>query len=59
MTAIQHSNELLNERMSREKLESAIAWFSGEAKPNGRRVSRGDLRKMLLELAAYRNQERK
>ena len=47
-------DERLDQRMSREKLESAIAWFSGEAKPSNRRVSRGDLRSMLLELQSFR-----
>jgi hypothetical protein len=44
----------LDERMKREKLESAIAWFSGQAKPSNRRVSRGDLAAMLRDYAALR-----
>jgi hypothetical protein len=48
------SEERLDQRMAREKLESAIAWFSGEERPSNRRVTRGDLKAMLLELKARR-----
>ena len=48
------SDERLAERMACEKLQSAIAWFEGDEKPNRRRVTCGDILSMLRELQSLR-----